>query len=199
MSENKDAMKPHAIYTIGYGKRELDEVVSLLKSQGINWLIDVRSSPYSKFKPDFSRRPLEAALERCGIRYVFMGNLLGGRPEDEDCYVDGKVDYDQVRKIAPFKHGIERLLKAWKESYHVCLMCSEGRPEDCHRSKLIGEVLESERIPVRHIDAEGNLLSHQDVLQIINGPQASLFPISFTSRKRYRNESNGEPGDSHET
>ena len=192
-------MEPHAIYTIGYGKRELDEVVSLLKSQGINWLIDVRSSPYSKFKPDFSRRPLEAALERCGIRYVFMGNLLGGRPEDEDCYVDGKVDYERVQMIAPFKLGIERLLTAWKKSLHVCLMCSEGRPEDCHRSKLIGEVLESKGISVKHIDAEGNLLSHQDVLLNITGPQTSFWDVSFTSRKKYRKESDDEPLDSHET
>ena len=103
------------------------------------------------------------------------------------------MDYGRVQKIAPFKHGIERLLTACKKSLHICLMCSEGRPEDCHRSKLIGEVLESEGIRVRHIDAEGNLLSHQDVLQIITGPQANLFDVSFTSRKRYRNESNDEP------
>ena len=115
MSENIDAMEPHVIYTIGYGKRELDEMISLLEGHGINYLIDVRSSPYSKFKPDFSRRSLEAALERRDIRYVFMGDLLGGRPEDEDCYVDGKVDYGRVRKITPFKHGIERLLTACKK------------------------------------------------------------------------------------
>ena len=79
-------------------------------------------------------------------------------------------------------------------------MCSEGRPEDCHRSKLIGEVLEEKQIPLRHIDAEGNLLSHQDVLRNIkDGLQTSFLDVSFTSRKRYRNESNDEPGDSHET
>ncbi len=200
MSENIDAMEPHVIYTIGYGKRELDEVVSLLEGRGINYLIDVRSSPYSKFKPDFSRRSLEAALKRRDIRYVFMGDLLGGRPEDEDCYVDGKVDYGRVRRIAPFKRGIERLLTACKKSLHVCLICSEGRPEDCHRSKLIGEVLEEKGIRLRHIDAEGNLLSHKDVLgNIKNGLQTSFLDVSFTSRKRYKNESNDEPGDSHET
>ena len=31
-------------------------------------------------------------------------------------------------------------------------MCSEGKPEQCHRSKLIGASLDEEEIPVIHID-----------------------------------------------
>ncbi len=181
-------MDAKAIYTIGYGQRRLDAFVALLKQHNIDFLIDVRSAPYSKFKPEFSRDKLAASLQRDGLRYVFMVDLLGGRPDDETCYVKGKVDYERVKLSEPFRRGIGRLRSAWQQRLHVCIMCSEGRPQDCHRSKLIGEVLAAQGIPVRHIDADGALLSQQQIMQIITGPQKSLFPETFRSRKKYRDE-----------
>ncbi len=182
-------METKAIFTIGYGKRELDEFIAMLKAHGINYLVDVRSYPYSKFKPEFSKDALSAALQREGIRYVFMGDLLGGRPDDQECYIQGKVDYERLKSTEPFRRGISRLRTAWEKDLRLCIMCSEGRPEECHRSKLIGEVLEAEGIRVRHIDAEGNVVSQQAILQILTGGQGRLFDEPFTSRKRYRTDS----------
>lgn len=182
-------MEMQAIYTIGYGKRGIDELIATLKEHGIDFLVDVRSTPYSKFKPEFSKDALAAALQRHGIRYVFMGDLLGGRPDDEECYVNGKVDYERLKVTEPFRRGIGRLRSAWEKELRVCVMCSEGRPEECHRSKLIGEVLEAEDIPVRHIDADGNVVSQQAILRILTGGQMRLFGDSFTSRKKYRVDS----------
>lgn len=182
-------MESQVIYTIGYGKRELDELIAVLKVHGIDFLVDVRSAPYSKFKPEFSKDALAAALKLQGIRYVFMGKLLGGRPDDDECYVDGKVDYEHLMGTDMFRQGIDRLRTAWIKALRVCVMCSEGRPEECHRSKLIGKVLEAEGIRVRHIDAEGNAVSQQAVLQILTGGQLSLFDETFTSRKKYRVDS----------
>lgn len=182
-------MDTPAILTIGYGKREIGDLLSLLHGQGINFLVDVRSAPFSKFKPDFSRDALEASLGASGIRYVFMGDLLGGRPADKGCYVDGKVDYDRVKTTEPFRKGIARLRTAWEKSLHVCLMCSEGRPEDCHRSKLIGQVLTGEGLSVRHIDAAGNLRTQENVIQALTKGQKYLFDVPLTSRKKYHIDS----------
>lgn len=178
-------METSAIYTIGYGKREIEEFIALLQRYEVNFLVDVRSAPFSKFKPAFSRDALDAALKAKGIRYVFMGDTLGGRPPDPDCYVDGKVDYDRVKATKPFRRGIERLRTAWEKSLRICLMCSEGKPEDCHRSKLIGQVLEAEHLGVRHIDADGNLQTQTSVLQAITKGQMHLFKTPLTSRKTY--------------
>ena len=71
------------IFTIGYGAREIDAFIAALQQQHIEFLIDVRSRPYSRYKPDFSRDALEGHLRRAGIRYVFLGDSLGGRPADE--------------------------------------------------------------------------------------------------------------------
>ena len=177
------------VFTIGYGARSLEELIAVLQEHRIAYLVDVRSAPYSRYKPDFSHDALEAALKRCGIRYVFMGNLLGGQPNEPDCYVNGKVDYELVKAKPFFQEGIERLLQASTLQQRFVLMCSEGKPELCHRSKLIGEVLEDLGIPVAHIDENDELISQEGVIHRITGGQLSLFGNhTFTSRKRYSSE-----------
>ncbi len=174
------------LFTIGYGSRSLDQMIAILKSNGIEFLLDVRSSPYSKFKAEFSKEVLQLRLNRAGIRYLFMGDTLGGQPKDPACYSDGKVDYDKVR-VQPFFHeGIARLRKAFEQQQPIALMCSEGRPEQCHRSKLIGEALAATGIPVCHIDEDGTRLTQTQVIDRLTKGQMDLFGrASFTSRKRY--------------
>jgi uncharacterized protein (DUF488 family) len=183
------------LFTIGYGARTLEEFVTILQTNRIEFLIDVRSSPYSKFRPEFSKEPLQARLERAGIRYLFMGDALGGQPRDPACYTDGKADYDKIRAQTSFQSGVERLRNACAQQCRVAIMCSEGRPEQCHRSKLIGEALAATRLPVTHIDEDGALLSQQQVIDRLTGGQQDLFGApAFTSRKRYAPRS-GEGGD----
>jgi uncharacterized protein (DUF488 family) len=174
------------LHTIGYGARSLEELIAALQAQGLEFVLDVRTAPYSKFKPEFSREALEAALKARGIRYVFLGDTLGGQPRDPDCYTDGKVDYQKVRRQPFFQAGLERLRKAHEQGVPAALMCSEGRPEQCHRSKLIGEALAAAGIPVRHIDEDGQLLTQAQVMDRLTGGQLDLFGgPALTSRKRY--------------
>ncbi len=174
------------LFTIGYGARSLDEFIAALKANGIEFLLDVRSSPFSKFKPEFSKEVLQRSLERARIRYLFMGDTLGGQPKDPACHSDGKVDYDKVRAQPFFQEGIATLRKAFEQQRPVALMCSEGRPEQCHRSKLIGEALAAAGIPVCHIDEDGARLSQAQVIDRLTNGQLDLFgQVSFTSRKRY--------------
>ena len=175
-----------ALYSIGYGARTMDEFIAALKTNRIEYLIDVRTSPYSKFKQEFSREPLQRRLERAGICYIFMGDSLGGQPSDPACHIDGKVDYDKVRAQPFFQAGIERLKKAFQQPRRAALMCSEGRPEQCHRSKLIGEALATAGIPVCHIDEDGQLLTQTQVIERLTQGQMDLFgQPPFKSRKRY--------------
>jgi len=173
------------IHTIGYGNRNISEFIALLKKNGIQFLIDVRSKPSSRFNPDFSRATLEATLKDNNIRYVFMGNNLGGLPQNEECYTDGRVDYSKVEKQLFYKQGIDRLQTAWKKQIPVSIMCTEGKPEECHRSKLIGQTLAKMDIPVAHIDQNGEILTQQEVIDRLTNGQLSLFDEGFTSRKQY--------------
>ena len=176
----------HTLFTIGYGIRSSEQFLAALKANRIEYLVDVRTAPNSKFKPEFSKELLEYHVERAGIHYLFMGDALGGQPKDPACHTDGKVDYDKVRAQPWFQKGIERLRKAFEQQQRVALMCSEGRPEQCHRSKLIGEALAAAGIPICHIDEDGGLLTQAQVINRLTKGQMDLFgQASFTSRKRY--------------
>ena len=68
-------------------------------------------------------------------------------------------------------------------------MCSEGKPQDCHRAKLVAEELSTVRVPVAHIDERGDVRSHRDVLDSLTDGQETLFGASAStaaSRKQYR-------------
>ncbi len=180
-------MTKEPIFTIGYGARTLDEFIAILKHYQIALLIDIRSAPYSRYKPEFSKLPLEKALQRQGIRYIYMGDTLGGQPDDQDCYVNGKVSYDRVREKPFFQQGISRIRVAFERRERAVLMCSESKPENCHRSKLIGVVLDERGIPVAHIDENDELATQEEIIRRLTRGQLELFGDSptFTSRKRY--------------
>jgi uncharacterized protein (DUF488 family) len=156
------------LYTIGHGSRSAEDFLTLLKEYGIEYLIDVRTLPYSRFHPQFSQKALKLFLEQNGIHYVFMGDELGGRPIDASCYRQGKVDYDILKTKDFFKKGIERLKTAYNIDFNLSIMCSERKPAECHRSRLIGKVLDGEGIIVRHIDETGKLKDQKSVASEFN-------------------------------
>lgn len=179
------------IYTIGYGNRSIDEFVAFLRRYEIHYLVDLRSQPYSRFHPEFSQLALEATLKQQHIRYIFLGEKLGGRPQEASCYVNGKVDYALLREKPFYQQGIQRLHAAWEKQARMALMCSEQKPQECHRSKLIGNTLRQSGIAVAHIDEFGELKSQEQIDELLSGGQLALFddPALNTkiglSRKKY--------------
>lgn len=176
-----------SILTVGYGKLSIDEFCGLLHKRKVTYLVDVRSRPYSKYQPDYSRESIEQTLQQCGIKYVFMGELLGGMPSDPDCYQNGKVSYEDCRTKSFHKAGIARLRRAWEQKLPIAVMCACGKPQLCHRSKLIGVSLLSEGIPVLHMDDEGQVCTQEDIAEKLSA-MPDLFGFigeMAASRKRY--------------
>ncbi len=66
------------IYTIGHSNRSFEEFVKILLSYKISTVIDVRRFPTSKKYPHFERKYLENKLLEHGIKYYWLGELLGG-------------------------------------------------------------------------------------------------------------------------
>jgi uncharacterized protein (DUF488 family) len=183
------------IYTIGYGSRSLEAFTAVLQRYHIAYLLDIRSAPYSRYKPEFGKEALQAALATQGIRYLFMGDSLGGRPNQPGCYTEGKVDYEKVKTMNFYQEGISRIQTAFQQQQTVVLMCSEGKPENCHRSKLIGATLTQLNIPVAHIDENDAVVGQTAVIHRLTGGQLNLFgEQTFTSRKRYEAEEQGSEG-----
>jgi uncharacterized protein (DUF488 family) len=172
------------ILTIGYGNRTLEAFLALLKQYAVRYLLDVRSVPYSRFKPEFNREAFDALLKRHGIEYKYCGDTLGGRPEDETLYTeDDKVDYNAMRNSEKFQQGLQSVIENWEAWHPVVLMCSELDPDRCHRKRLIGEALISRGIPVSHIDGNGHEQPHVRQQSLLADEPA------LTSLKRYPNKS----------
>jgi uncharacterized protein (DUF488 family) len=55
------------VFTIGYGTKPLEQFLKTLYRRDIQYLIDVRSSPRSNYRPEFSSDALENSLKRAGI------------------------------------------------------------------------------------------------------------------------------------
>ena len=151
------------VLTVGHSNHSLEAFVALLQQHGVTALADVRSAPYSRFNPQFNRKALDASLEAVGIRYVFMGRALGGRPDDPSCYEDGRVRYDRLAKTPLFREGLERIVDGAGRQ-RIALMCAEKEPLDCHRTILVGRSLAERGVAVAHILADGALEPHDETM-----------------------------------
>lgn len=151
------------IYTVGHSNHPIEAFLALLQRHDITALADVRSTPYSRFNPQFRREALAASLTRIGIEYVFLGEELGARSKDRACYEDGRVSYRKLAATELFRQGIERLLKIAK-SHKVAIMCAEKDPLDCHRTILVARELVRRGTPIAHILATGEIESHADAM-----------------------------------
>jgi hypothetical protein len=100
-------------FTIGNGNYPIDLFIDSVRSAGIDTIIDVRSSPYSRFDPHFNRENLNKSLKERAINYRFMGDQLGGKYTDPSLlFPDGTVNYRKVQDTELFKEAIGlRLLK----------------------------------------------------------------------------------------
>jgi uncharacterized protein (DUF488 family) len=126
-----------ALYTVGHSNLEFQQLIAVLGDAHVELLADVRSRPHSSRFPQFSQPGFEKLLQEEGIGYLFLGEELGGRPDDPDMYrANGVADYRARRGSYAFRAGLERLLQEL-EARSVALMCAEEDPLECHRFLMI--------------------------------------------------------------
>jgi uncharacterized protein (DUF488 family) len=152
------------IYTIGHSNHPIERFLALLQQHAITALADVRSTPYSRFNPQFRREKLQAALAGVGIQYVYLGEELGARSQDPSCYdADGRVSYAKLATTESFRRGLERLQTGMR-THRIAIMCAEREPLDCHRTILVARELDRAGVPITHILADGSLETHGNVM-----------------------------------
>jgi len=170
------------LYTIGHSIHTIEKFIELLLMHSINTVCDVRSSPYSKFNPQFNRELLKDELIKNNISYVFLGKELGPRSDDINCYKDGKVQYAKLAKTDIFNQGLNRLKEGMKK-YQIALMCSEKDPAECHRTILICRYLKSEQIEIKHILEDGSIELNNELENRIIRKLRKKLPIELLDTK----------------
>jgi uncharacterized protein (DUF488 family) len=166
------------IHTIGYATHNIDSFIGALKKFNITAIADVRSQPYSKFKPEFNKEILKKVLVSNGIEYVFLGDKIGARIKAPECYKGGKANYELISKHSLFQEGIDRLLKGMKK-FSIALMCAEKDPINCHRAILICKHLKKYELQIYHI-LDGDTLENQSdtefrLMKLFHLEQPNLF------------------------
>ena len=151
------------IFSVGHSGHSLDHFLLLLSQHKIEVLVDTRTYPVSRHCPHFNSENLQPALAMSGIKYVYMGKELGGRPSGDHFYdAEGRVLYWRVAESALFQAGLQRL-KNGATQYRLALMCAEEDPLNCHRRLLVGRVLTSYGYQLLHIRGSGHTESEEAI------------------------------------
>jgi uncharacterized protein (DUF488 family) len=150
------------IYTIGHSNHSALRFIDLLQSAEIDCVADVRSTPFSRRNPQFSQKALMASLKDAGIEYWFLGDALGARPKDPECWENGKVSYARIAASPAFQEAIHALSAA-SHAKRIALMCAEKEPLDCHRTILVGRALAQRNTALAHIHADGRVESQDEL------------------------------------
>ena len=151
------------IWTIGHSNHPLETFLELLLRHQIAVLVDVRSSPYSRYASQFNKEAICPPLQSSQIKYLFLGDLLGGRATGGQFYDEkGHVLYARLAESPDFQQGIDRLL-CGVAAHRLALMCGEEDPTNCHRRRLIGRVLGRRGVDVLHIRGNARVQSEAEV------------------------------------
>jgi hypothetical protein len=175
----------HPTYTIGHSNLEPLEFLAALRKYNITLVADVRSLPRSSRYPQFSRENLEEGLREVGIRYLFLGDELGGRPADPMLYgPKGLVNYRARRACRDFQYGVERVVELAQQA-PLALLCAEEDPITCHRFLLVTPELILRGIAPAHI-RKGAVLESQAEAEdrLLSEHQADIAGASLFSADR---------------
>ena len=118
------------IYTLGTGNRSAGEFLNLLRTYGVEMVVDVRSNPAGKF-PHFHKESLSRSLGEAELGYAFLGKELGG-------YRRG--GYEAHTQTYEYLRGLD-LLERLGSRLRCALICAERLPWRCHR-RFIAKSLE---------------------------------------------------------
>ena len=161
------------VYTIGHSTRSFDEVLGMLRENGVTALADIRHFPSSRRLPQWNREAIVAALPS-DIEYRWLPRLGGRRHTPAG--VASPNDYWQVAAFRAyadymatdeFADGLAELI-ALAEVRRPAIMCSEAVPWRCHR-RLVTDALLTAGVEVFDI------LSPTSVRPAVLNPRARVL------------------------
>ena len=142
------------VYTIGHGRRSVDQLISLLEPYSVRRLFETRRMPRSATNPQFNSDSLTAALAARGIAYEHLAARGGFRKPradspDTGCRNKSFQGYADYMSTEDFQRGIGWLIEAAAKE-PVAIMCAETVPWRCHRW-LVADALVARQVSVVHI------------------------------------------------
>lgn len=150
------------IYTVGHSNKKGEEFVALVAEADLQTIVDVRTSPYSRYNPQFNQRALQLSLEAAEIRYDYRGKNLGG--------LAGNVDFDKT---------IDELVERAKGGERLAVMCSEGKHTSCHRGDTLAEAFLRRGVDVGHLQWTGEVITVSPENRAGTSSRATFAPATL--------------------
>lgn len=152
------------LFTIGHSQYTPEYFLKLLEKHCVNYVLDVRSTPYSRYAEQFNRENIHAFLEKKGIKYSCMGKYFGARPMELSLYNSkGYLDFEKVTESERFNIGAENVLLGLERGNKIALMCTEKDPIDCHRAIMVARAFDLRGIEVNHILSNGDIQTQKEL------------------------------------
>jgi uncharacterized protein (DUF488 family) len=143
------------IYTIGFTKKTAEHFFDLLKTKGVNCLIDIRLKPDGQLSGFAKKNDLEYFLKKLiNCQYIHMPSLA---PTEEILKTYRKdhdwMKYEKAFDVLMDERSIpEALERTVFEDKVCCLLCSESTPEKCHRRLVSERLLKTwDAIEINHL------------------------------------------------
>ena len=130
------------IYTIGFTQKSAEDFFTLIASNNIKRIVDVRVNNTSQLSGFAKRDDLSFFLSRLTqAEYVHLPELAPTK-ELLATYQKKKLSWTQYEEEflnLMARRNIEKIIKI-NDLYDGCLLCSEHKPHQCHR-RLVLEYL----------------------------------------------------------
>jgi uncharacterized protein (DUF488 family) len=141
------------LYTVGYERTLLRDVIGALGAAGVTTLIDVRDRPISR-RLGFSKRQLAAAVAEAGMRYVHL-QALGTPPEGR--LANRRREWDRFWGIVEEKLACPEAELALRQAADLartapsCLLCYESDWRVCHRRRVAELLCQRHGFMIHHL------------------------------------------------
>ena len=117
-------MSESTIYLVGYGNKKIDDFIKDLINLNIDFLLDIRSEPYSKWNDRYKHKHLAIELERNNITYVFMGDDINGSANIIKCYNYDDI-YDLIKQYRSYLNRLKNSPVVDSSKMNLAILCNE--------------------------------------------------------------------------
>lgn len=156
------------IYTIGHSNYTMERLIDMLEYYNINYVVDIRGTPYSKYNIQFDKEAIRYTLTNAGFVYIYMGKELAAKRIRKNSYNnEGYSNFEEVIKEEEFKRGVERLKNGCEKGYKIILLGAMQDPIRCHRSILVGRELVKNDFDVKHILDDYSIVTQDDIEEML--------------------------------
>jgi uncharacterized protein (DUF488 family) len=151
-----------ALFTIGYEGLTVSQFFSILRTQGVETLVDVRELPLSR-KPGFSKKSLAASCLAHDLDYTHFPALGCPRTIRHTYRENGDWAWYTRHYLAHLEKQSEALadLSQRIQQGRCCLLCFEANPQECHRLYVASHLAKSlTSVRVEHLTREHLAAEH---------------------------------------